>query len=61
MTLGCVKLTKFTMTLTFAGLTAGIRERKCGGAAGFRAGHETAVSVALLKDRTHHQIGNELC
>lgn len=24
-------------------------------------GHETAVSVALLKDRTHHQIGNEFC
>lgn len=59
MTPGCVKLMKFTMTLTFAGLTAGIRQRECDGAAGFRASHETTVSMAFLKDRTH-QIGNEL-
>lgn len=56
----CVKSTKLTVTLTFAGLTAGVRQREWGWAAGFRAGHETAVGVALLTDRTQ-QIGDELC
>lgn len=53
-------MTKLTVTLTFAGLTAGIRQREWGGAARFRAGHETAVDVSFLRDRTH-QTGNELC
>lgn len=46
----------------FAGLTAGIRQRECGGAAGFRTGHETTVSVAFntaTQDTLVGQAGRE--